>query len=483
MSSSNLHAGSRLIPIIVALPIFLQNLTGSVIATVLPTIAMSLHSDPLHLNLAITLYLLSLAVFLPLSGWLADRYGTLRVFCSAIVLFSVGSLCSAVSSTLWQLAAARVLQGMGGAVMLPVGRLILLRTVPKSDLVRAMTWFTIPPIVGSVAGPLLGGLIVTYFSWPWVFLFNLPFAVVAVVLAVLFIRDDSKVHSTPFDFRGYLMMAMALSGILFGLVTTGKGFFPLPATACLVSAGIFSALLYWRHTRSVEHPAVDFRLLRYATFRSAILGGALVRTGLGATPFLLPLMLQVGFGMTALAAGTLTFAWALGSLFTRPIINWSLHTFGFRRMLVGATLGSSLLYFVYGQFSPGMPHALIFGILMLGGAARGLLMTSMNTLGYSEIPATRMSHASVLASMAQQVSLTLGVAIAVLVLNFSLYLNGQDRLGPHDFWLTFTVVGLISASAIWFFAPLPHDAGAELTSRQISTRDRSQQRKPKGDST
>ncbi|HUY68015.1 MAG TPA: MFS transporter, partial [Alphaproteobacteria bacterium] len=304
---------SRIVPLIVACALFMEQLDGSIIATALPAIARDLRTDPLHLNLAITSYMFSLAVFIPLSGWIADRFGTRTVFRAAIVVFTLGSVLCGVSQDLWQLIAARILQGAGGAMMVPVGRLAMLRTVPRRELVNAMTWLTTPALIGPVLGPPLGGFIVTYASWRWIFYVNVPIGLLGIVLATVFIEDMRGEKREPLDWRGFLLMGLALSGLVFSFETVGRRLVAGDVVGALFAGGALCVGLYLVHMRNHDHPIVDLRLVRFQTYRISLASGMLFRVGIGALPFLLPMMLQVGFGLSAATSGLITFGSALGA--------------------------------------------------------------------------------------------------------------------------------------------------------------------------
>src|SRR5580693_7384847 len=333
------------ISLIVACAMFMQNLDSTIIATALPAIGNSLGENPLRLNVAITCYLLSLAVFIPISGWTADRFGARRVFSAAIVVFTLGSIACGMANSLPALVAARILQGMGGALMVPVGRLVLLRTVPKSDLVRAMSFVSVPALIGPVMGPPLGGLIVTYASWRWIFFINIPIGVIGVVLINLFIRnvDDGAVR--PFDLRG-------LATLAFGFETLGRGALPISVSLALLGCGALCTVLYVRHARRTESPIIDFALLRIPTYAATTAGGFIFRMGLGALPFLMPLMLQVGFGLDALSSGLITFASAAGAMSNKAVVAPIIRALGFRRVLIANTMISSAFLFGYSFFQP-----------------------------------------------------------------------------------------------------------------------------------
>src|SRR5579863_1144118 len=291
------------ISLIVACAMFMQSLDSTVIATALPAIGRSIGESPLRLNMAITCYLLSLAVFIPISGWTADRFGARRVFSGAIVVFTLGSIACGFSHSLWMLVVARIVQGMGGAMMVPVGRLVLLKTVPRSELVRAMSYVSVPALVGPVIGPPLGGFIVTYGSWPWIFFINVPIGVLGVVLVRLFIDNIRETTVRPFDLPGFALTGIGLASFAYGFEMSGRGELPLSLVAGMLGLGGLCLTLYVRHARRVDHPIIDLALMRIPTYRMATIGGFIFRMGLGALPFLMPLMLQVGFGLDPLSSG------------------------------------------------------------------------------------------------------------------------------------------------------------------------------------
>jgi EmrB/QacA subfamily drug resistance transporter len=434
-------------------------------ATALPTIAHALDVSVLHLNLAITSYLLSLAVFLPVSGWLAERFGAKRVFCVAVALFSLGSTLCGAAQTLPQLVGFRVLQGLGGAMMLPVGRLILLRSVPASQMVSAMVWFTVPPAFGRLAGPLFGGAIVTLTSWRWIFLVNIPFGLIAIAAAMRFINDTPEDSSpAPFDTEGFVLLALGLTALLGSLEMVGKGLLPASVIWAMAGLGTLASLLYHLRSRGKASPLIDLGILRFSTYRASIVGGTPLRIAIGASPFLLPLMLQLGFGLSPLVSGSLTMASALGSLATRAVMAKAIRTVGFRPLLVGATCLTSLFYLSCGYFKPGTPHVQIFVTLMFGGLVNSMAMVSLQTLGYSQIPKPRMSHAATLNSMAQQLSLSLGVTLGATLVTLAAWWNGSgaNRLTAEDFSPAFGVVGAMTLLSLLSFTKLSKDEGAGL---------------------
>jgi EmrB/QacA subfamily drug resistance transporter len=459
-----------LVPMIVACALFMENLDSTVIATALPKIAESLHEDPLRLNLAITSYLLSLAVFIPLSGWVADRYGARSVFRAAIVVFTVGSACCGISQSLPELVAARILQGIGGAMMVPVGRLVMLRTVPKSELVRAMSYLTVPALIGPVLGPPLGGFIVTYSSWRWIFYINLPMGLLGIVLATLFIENIKETGDWPLDLRGFLLSGVGLAGLMFGFENAGRGVLPMPLVAAMLLGGAICTTLYVLHSRLHAYPIIDLKLLRIPTFAAAITGGSLFRIGIGALPFLLPLMLQLGFGLSPFASGLLTFASAAGAMTMKMTAAPIIRSFGFRRVLLGNAVISSAFVMSYAWFSPETPHWLIFVALLAGGFFRSLQFTCTNTLIFADVPPPLMSRATSFQSMAQQLSVSIGVGIGALLLHVTLLLNDRTELSAGDFSGAFLAVALISLSSIFFYLPLTGEAGAEVSGHHAAAK-------------
>src|SRR6201987_5595935 len=285
----------RIVPLIVATALFMENVDSTVIATSLPAIARAIGTNPLALKLAVTSYLLSLAICIPASGWTADRFGARNVFRIAIGVFILGSIRCAASHSLTEFVIARIVQGMGGAMMMPVGRLIMVRSIDKHLLLNAMSLVTVPALIGPICGPPLGGFITTYASWHWIFLINVPIGLVGIGLASNFIPNVRIKHREPFDYVGFLLSGCAIAGLAFGLSAMGLDFFPTSIVASLLCGGAISAVAYLIHARRTPVPILDLNLFRFPTFRASIFGGFLFRLGIGGLPVLLPLILQLGF--------------------------------------------------------------------------------------------------------------------------------------------------------------------------------------------
>ena len=426
-------ASARLVPLTVATALFMENTDSTVIATSLPAIAADLGVDPIALKLAVTSYLVSLAVFIPISGWLADRFGSRTVFRAALAVFMAGSLACAAADSLGGFVAARFLQGMGGAMMVPVGRLVVLRSVPKAELVQALAFLTIPALIGPVIGPPLGGFITTYLDWRWIFFINIPIGLLGIALATLFFENVREPDPPPLDLAGFALSGFGLAALMLGLASGGRHLVPIELSVGCVAAGSLALLAYVVHARRVAFPIIQLGLLRLATFRTSVIGGSLFRVGVGAVPFLLPLMLQLGFGLDALQSGLLTFASAAGALFMKTVAARILRLFGFRAVLTANAVIAALSIAAIGLIGPATPHAVILALLLVGGCFRSLQFTSLNAIAYAEVSNREMSYATSLQGVAQQLSLSAGVALGAAVLEAVGRAHGGAGLRAEDF--------------------------------------------------
>jgi EmrB/QacA subfamily drug resistance transporter len=455
---------SRLLPLIVACALFVENMDSTVLSTSLPAIAVDLATDPIALKLALTTYLLALAVFIPVSGWVADRFGARATFTAAIAVFLLGSIGCALSDSLGALVAGRFVQGAGGAMMVPVGRLVLLRTVPKHELVQALSWVTIPALIGPMVGPPLGGFITTYFDWRWIFLVNLPIGLLGMLLGWRFI-PATRERAPPLDWLGFALAGGGLGAAMFGFSTLGQHLIPFEIAAAALVVGAAALGAYVLHERRHEHALLDLELFRLATYRAGVLGGSLFRIGIGATPFLLPLMLQLGFGLSPVESGMLTFVSAVGAIFMKTLAARTLNLVGFRRVLLWNALAASGLLCAFGLFRPSTPELVIIATLLVSGCCRALQFTSLNAISYADVDSARMGQASSLSGMLQQLSLSLGVAIGGYALEIVGAIAGRPATELGNFAWAFLVVGLISASSALWAWRLPRNAGAEMAGR------------------
>ena len=459
----------RTVALIIACALFMEQMDATVLATALPTMARDFHVPATSLSSALTSYLLALAIFIPASGRMADRFGSKTIFRLAILLFLAGSILCGQATTLPFLIAARFLQGVGGAMMIPVGRLVLLRSVAKEDLVQAMSWLIMPALVGPILGPPLGGFIVTYLNWRWIFYLNIPVGILGVVLVTLFIGQVRGERPAKADFGGFVLSGISLGCLLFGFEMTSRTG-ELRAALVLIAIGAVAGALYIWRARGREAPILDLTLMRVTTFRLSVIGGSLTRITQGAQPFLLPLMLQLGFGMSAAASGTITIAGAIGSLAMKWFAPRVLKRFGFRSSLIVSGLFGSAGYAVCGLFRPAWPVAAIFGVLALSGFFMSFQFTAYNTIAYDEIPPERMSAATSFYATFQQLMLSLGICVGALALHLGMMATGRTVPLLGDFTLAFLVVTAVSASATIWNARFSATAGDELSGRRAVAR-------------
>jgi len=455
-----------IVPLVVATALFMENTDSTILATALPTIARDLGLDPISLKLAVTSYLVSLAVFIPVSGWVADRAGARTTFRLALLLFMVASIGCAFSSSLPSFVFWRAVQGIGGAMMVPVGRMVVIRTVAKNELVRALSFIAMPALIGPMLGPPLGGLIVSYADWRWIFFVNIPIGILGIILATIYV-PDIKQETPPLDVSGFVLSALGLGGVILGAAMTGRHIAPIEVAVGSMLIGAVMLTGYVRHALRSERPLLDLRLLRFKTFEAGILGGTFFRFGVGASAFLLPLMLQLGFGLDPLSSGLTTFAGAVGALLVKPFARRFLFRFGFRRLLIVNGLLASLTLMAFALFKPTTPHVIVLGVILLGGFLRSLEFTSLSAITYAELETRQISAATGLASVAQQVSISLGVATGAMVLEISAWAAGRLAPAVADFAAAFIVVGMVSAMTSVLMLRLPSGAGDEIAGRVL----------------
>ena len=456
-------AGSyRLIALIIASGLFMENLDATVLTTAIPTMAQDFHVRAAQMSVALTAYLLALALFIPASGHAADRWGAKHVFRAAIGVFTAGSLVCAVAPTLPVMVASRFAQGIGGAMMVPVGRLVLLRTVSKRDLLAAYSWMLMPGLAGQISGPPIGGFIVTYLHWRWIFRINLPIGVAGIVLVGRFIPDFRETIRRPFDSAGFVLAGIALSAALFGFETVGHGV-PLRTAGPLLATAVAFGLLYVWYARRAAHPVLDLSLLAIPTFRLSFIGGSLTRITQGAQPFLLPLMMQLAFGLNAAKSGLITLGTALGTVAMKGFVGPILRRWGFRTSLTVVGVAAACSYAVCGFFRPGWPFPLIFAVLIVSGFLMSFQFTAYNTIAFDEIAAERLSSANAFYSTFQQLTLSFGICTAAAALHFSTELTRRSVPGFADFSAAFWVVTAVSICSVFANRRFDSHAGRQMS--------------------
>ncbi|OYV40195.1 MAG: MFS transporter, partial [Thiomonas sp. 20-64-5] len=398
-----------LLAMIVAIAFLMEQLDATIVTTAIPDMARALQVSVVQMSLAVSAYVLTLAVFIPLSGWCADRFGARRVFILALGLFTAGSMLCGMADSFAMLVAMRVLQGLGGAMMTPVGRLILLRSFPREQLVKAMTYATLPAIIGPVIGPLLGGWLTTTLSWRWIFYVNLPFGLLGMVLAARHLSAHNAQNPPPFDLTGFVLFGVAVGLLQFAM--EGAAHLHGGVLAAMALSAVALLLAFTRRSRRQAHPAVDLSLLRERAFGIATLAGGLCRVAMNGPVYLLPVMLQLGLGMRPVQSGALTFLSALAAPLVRVIVGGALRRLGFRTLLLGSAVACAASLASFALIGPQTGMAWIGVTIVLYGLVRSTQFMISNTLAYADIPAPRLSRATSLGGLLQQLTVSFGVSM------------------------------------------------------------------------
>jgi EmrB/QacA subfamily drug resistance transporter len=445
---------------------FMELLDGTIIATALPQMARSFHVGPVSLNIGMTAYMLTLAVFIPISGWVADRLGSRSVFATATGIFTLASVLCGLSTTLPQFILMRIFQGIGGAMMVPVGRLIVLRTAPKEKLTQVLAYITWPGLSALVIGPPLGGFITTYASWHWIFFLNLPIGILAFVLTLLWIENFLADEVHPFDWITFLLGGFASAGTVYAMETLGGdgGHWRLPASILALSllSGAVAVLIARRHpARSL----IDFESLKLKTFALSVYGTSAFRVSVGVLPFLLPLMFQIAFGLTAFQSGLYLLALFAGDVSMKAVIIPTLRRFGFRRVILVNGIITAASIAVCATFSPSTPPVLIVAILFFHGGFRSMEFTCTTTIAYADIPPARISRANGFLSAIMQLGSGLGVAVGAITLRLVAHARGHSATAPqlHDFQLAILIIAVLALGPVIDAIGLPADAGASTS--------------------
>ncbi|ENG4187000.1 multidrug transporter subunit MdtD [Providencia rettgeri] len=447
------------LPWIAAMAFFMQALDATILNTALPDIAKSLHHSPLAMQSAVVSYTLTVALLIPVSGWFADRFGTRRVFILAVSLFSLGSLLCALSPSLDFLVTSRVIQGVGGAMMMPVARLALIRAYPRSELLPILNFVTIPGLVGPILGPLLGGILVTYATWHWIFIINIPIGVLGIFYALKHM-PDFKMPKRKFDTLGFLLFGFGLVMLSISLDFFGDKSLPTSIPVSLVAIGFLFLFLYIFHARRIKHAIIPLNLFKTRTFSIGISGNVATRLGTGSIPFLMPLMLQVGFGYEAVVAGMMMAPLAIGSITAKSAVTKILTKYGYRNTLFVITIIIGLMIAQFSLQSPSMSIYLLIVPLFILGMVMSVQFTAMNTICLADLTDNNASAGNSMLAVTQQLSISFGIAVSAAILNFY---GGQPNSNTVDnFHYTFITVGAITLISAFVFLLLSKTDGDNL---------------------
>ncbi len=458
-------SSKQLLPWLVAVAFFMESLDTTILNTAVPVVSEALNVAPLSMKSVLASYTLSLAVFIPISGWMADRFGTRRVFASAIGLFTLGSVLCGLSSDIHLLVASRVLQGCGGAMMVPVGRLTLVRTFEKSELIRAMSFVAIPGLIGPMLGPIVGGLIVGYLQWRFIFFVNLPVGIAGLILVYLHLPDYREPNTKPLDIVGLILFGSGVALLSYVLEIFGEHTLSPGEILGLLSISLALIAGYGLHGAQIAFPLLQLSLFRIRTFSAAVSGSFFTRLGIGGVPFLLPLLYQVGLGFSPVQSGLLIMPQALAAMSTKFLMPKILERVGFRSVLISNTIILGVLLMLFATVGTGTPLWVIVLQAFCYGAFTSLQYTSMNTLVYADIPDDRASNASSIASTMQQMSVSFGVAVAGLTTTFFIPVSSSSDSGEmiHGLHEAFLFLGGFTVLSTIVFSKLKSDDGANET--------------------
>lgn len=455
---------SVLVALTVAGAFFMEYIDSTVIATALPLMAKTFRVEPVDLSIGLTAYLLTLAACIPISGWVADRFGSRSVFSVAMAVFTLASIWCGLCGGVGTFVAARVLQGIGGAMMVPVGRFVVLRTTEKKNLINAMALLTWPALVAPILGPPVGGFIATYGSWRWIFLLNVPFGILGIAAAMAIMPNLKAQERRPFDPAGFVLTGSALACVMYGMDRIGAVDGGQGIAAALIVAGLILGIIAVRYLRRHPHPVVDLWPMRLPTFAATTWGGSVFRICISAAPFLVPLMLQVGFGMSAFASGAFTLWIFLGNLGMKVVTTPILRHFGFRTTLVTTGLASAVSFAACACLFPDTPGWVLAIVLCFGGLCRSMQFTAISTLSYVDVPPERMSAATSFGSLVQQMTMGMGVAAGALVLHVAMAWHGRSvQPTTADFHLAFLLLAVFALIGVISFVRLEPSAGAAVS--------------------
>ena len=464
---------AAMLPYLVAATFFMEYLDTTVIATALPQMAESFGVGPNEVSMGMTAYMLALSVFIPVSGWVADRYGSRTVFCSAIVVFTLASILCGLSYSVETFTAARILQGIGGALMVPVGRLIVVRNTEKSQLMQAISTITWPAIAAPVVGPPIGGFITTYASWEWIFLLNVPFGIAALIAAFIMVPNERSSEKKPLDIVGFLLSGATLTAIIYGTELASQQDANIWFALSCVLSGLVLGVITYRHALNRMHPLIDYSTLRVPTYSVTVITGSITRIGIGAVPYLMPLIFQIGFGMSAFHSGLLLLASAVGNLGMKAFTTRILQRWGFRTVSIVDVLVASASTIACGLLTPSTPLLVILIVVFVYGLARSMQFSTLATLAYADIPQPQLSAASTLWSAANQMTMGMGIAFGALSLQVSAWARGATESGTEivftlsDFKWAFAAAGVLTLLSLPGYWRMALDAGAKVSGQKV----------------
>jgi EmrB/QacA subfamily drug resistance transporter len=456
---------------LVAAALFMENLDSTIIVTALPQMARSFGTDPVSLSIGVIAYTLTLAVFIPISGWMADRFGARHVFATAIALFTGASVLCGFSQGQWSFIACRVLQGTGGAMMMPVGRLVMLRATEKRDLVRLISYITLAGLVAPVLGPPVGGAITTYLGWRWIFYLNVPLGLIGIRFALALISDDRAPSVPSFDLPGFLLCGGACISLTYGLELLGQAVTPWAALTAFTGAGLLLGALALRHLRRAKQPLIPLVALRIPTYAMTLRGGSLFRVSVTMVPFLLPTMFQLGFGLDPFASGLLMIPLFAGSFGMKIVTTRMLRRYGFRRVLLANGALTTLAILGCAALTPSTPDAVIVVVLFANGLTRSLQFSALNSLAFADVPPEHISTTNTLANVVQQLTLGLGISAAAAAVHLAALLHPEAAVGPTltDFRTAIVAAAIVAAVSTLDALALPQDAGSVVSGHRPLT--------------
>jgi EmrB/QacA subfamily drug resistance transporter len=449
------------VALLVAGAFFMENLDGTIVVTAVPQMATAFRVHPIDLNIGVSAYLLTLAVLIPASGWVADRFGARRVFAGAIAVFTIASILCGFSESLTAFTSARVMQGIGGAMMVPVGRLAILRSTEKYELIGAIATITWPGLAAPVLGPPLGGFITTYASWHWIFFLNVPLGLIAFVLTLRLMPNEKGGARRSFDGVGFILTGVACFALMYSLDLVSRDGASWPAASLLILGSLAAGGLGVLHARHRKYPLVDLRALSVHSYAVTIWGGSVFRIAIGSIPFLLPLLFQVGFGLSAFASGLLVLAVFAGNLVMKPLTTPVLRRLSFRTILISNGLLNAAAIFACIFLTPATPVIVVVLLLFVSGVTRSMQFTALNTLAFADVSEDRMSGANTLFNMAQQMAMGMGIALGAVALRIAglFQPNASGAIPLTNFHIAFAIVGVIALIAILDVLGLAPSAG------------------------